>query len=175
MRRPLPPVQQRHDDHARLEVVRRRGCRRARRARCCRAACSTLAVPSRRSCRACTGPPWKPSSVTSVQRTAGVHSDFIQARSTPGVRNRSSLMLLAARRGSGRRRCRPASFSTTMRSVLPMPRRSLRCSAGSSGCRDDPCGIILSKLALSDSSGGEEAAAPAWRPGRRSASPRGGD
>ena len=32
-----------------------------------------------------TAPPRKPSSVTSVQRTAGVHSDLTQARSTPGV------------------------------------------------------------------------------------------
>ena len=52
--------------------------------------CSTLAgEPSYVS--GITGPPENPSSVTSVQRTAGIQMDFTQARSTPGVRNSSSL------------------------------------------------------------------------------------
>ena len=45
-----------------------------------------------------TEPPRKPSSVTSVQRTVGVHSDLTQARSTPGVRISSSLICFSASR-----------------------------------------------------------------------------
>ena len=45
-----------------------------------------------------TGPPRKPSSVTSVQRTPGVHSDFTHARSTPGVRTSSSLTCFSTSR-----------------------------------------------------------------------------
>ena len=46
-------------------------------------------------------PPRKPSSVTSVQRTAGVHSDLTQERSTPGVSTSSSLILRSVSRYFG--------------------------------------------------------------------------
>ena len=74
-----------------------------------------------------TGPPWKPSSVISVQRTDGVHSDFSQARSTPGVRNNSSLILRSVSWYFGSKMS-PSVFSTTMRSTLPRPRSSARLS-----------------------------------------------
>ena len=70
-----------------------------------------------------TGPPRKPSSVTSVQRTPGIHSDFTQARSTPGVTESSSLICFSASRYSGSKMS-PCVFSTTTRSALPRPRRS---------------------------------------------------
>ena len=38
-----------------------------------------------------TGPPRNPSSVTSVQRTAGSQSDLTQGRSTPGMSTSSSV------------------------------------------------------------------------------------
>ncbi|MCY1179886.1 hypothetical protein D9M73_203050 [compost metagenome] len=74
-----------------------------------------------------TGPPRKPSSVTSVQRTAGVHNDFIQARSTPGVRNKVSLTCLSTSRYCGSK-ISPSVFSTTTRTALPSPRKDWRFS-----------------------------------------------
>ncbi|MNR41880.1 hypothetical protein D3C85_1603270 [compost metagenome] len=45
-----------------------------------------------------TGPPSSPSSVTETQRVAGVHSDFIYTRSTPGSKKIRSLMDCKVRR-----------------------------------------------------------------------------
>jgi hypothetical protein len=62
--------------------------------------CSTLlAEPSKPG--GITGPPRKPSSVTSVQRTPGIHNDFTHARSTPGVTASSSLTCFNASRYAG--------------------------------------------------------------------------
>ena len=68
-----------------------------------------------------TGPPRQPSSVTSVQRSDGVHRLRIHERSTPGMRKTSSLTFCIASRKS-RSKMSPAGFSSTMRTELLMPR-----------------------------------------------------
>jgi len=72
------------------------------------------------------GPPTKPSSVTSVHRTTGVQMDFIHARSTPGSRKTSSLILANCSRNRFRtdhrwrfrQRCAPNRRGRAVRSVL---------------------------------------------------------
>jgi hypothetical protein len=74
-----------------------------------------------------TGPPVKPSSVTSTQRTTGVKMDFIHARLTPGSRKISSLTFASVARNS-RSKMSPLGFSTETRTESPSPRSSLRFS-----------------------------------------------
>ncbi len=74
-----------------------------------------------------TGPPCRPSSVTSVQRTTGVHNDLSHARSVPGMKNSASLTFCKVARYFASKMS-PRVFSTTTRTALLMPARSLRFS-----------------------------------------------